>query len=128
MGFIFDPDLRDARLFEDKDFTFTRRYFWAHQTLGAINDSIKAIIDAFEDTFTEDVWEGKHKTLWRLVEDSSPRNEHWKKRLRSLKKAFDREIESMKVLIQENNDRRAEIRGLRDQVSVQAVTDVDCGI
>ncbi|EOD52513.1 putative mg2+ transporter zinc transport protein [Neofusicoccum parvum UCRNP2] len=56
--FIFDEDQRDKRLFEDANFTYTRGYFWAHQTLGSINDSIKAMIDAYEDTFTEELFSG----------------------------------------------------------------------
>lgn len=70
LGFLFDAVLRDQRLFEDKTFTWTRRYFYAHQTLGNVNDSIKSMIDSFEDTFTEEVWEGKDKTLWPLFGES----------------------------------------------------------
>jgi hypothetical protein len=70
LGFLFNAELRDQRLFEDKTFTWTRRYFYAHQTLGNVNDSIKSMIDSFEDTFTEEVWEGKDKTLWPLFEES----------------------------------------------------------
>jgi hypothetical protein len=33
LGFLFDARLRDQRLFEDKKFTWTRRYFYAHQTV-----------------------------------------------------------------------------------------------
>lgn len=33
LGFIFDKELRDQRLFEDAAFTWTRRYFYAHQTV-----------------------------------------------------------------------------------------------
>ena len=70
LGFLFNAELRDQRLFEDKTFTWTRRYFYAHQTLGNVNDSIKSMIDSFEDTFTEEVWEGKHKTLCPLYGES----------------------------------------------------------
>jgi hypothetical protein len=33
LGFIFDETLRDQRLFEDRSFTWIRRYFYAHQTV-----------------------------------------------------------------------------------------------
>lgn len=33
LDFLFDAELRDKRLFEDKTFTWTRRYFYAHQTV-----------------------------------------------------------------------------------------------
>jgi len=108
--------LRNKRLFEDKDFTWTRRYFWAHQTLGTMNDSIKAMIDMFEHTFTQEVWEGKHKTLWPLQDEDSPRNQFWKKRLRNYQRALEKEVRNLKILIDENNSRRREIRSLMDQL------------
>ncbi|KAF9636333.1 Mg2+ transporter protein CorA-like/Zinc transport protein ZntB [Lasiodiplodia theobromae] len=114
--FIFDADQRDRRLFEDDNFTFTRGYFWAHQTLGSINDSIKAMIDAYEDTFTEEVWEGRHKSIWPLLDESLPRNDYFRRKLYILRKDFEREIRHLHEQIKENNDRRLEIRDLRDQL------------
>jgi hypothetical protein len=115
LGFLFDGSLRDERLFEDRDFTWTRRYFWAHQTLGSVNDSIKSMIDAFEDSFTDEVWEGKSDTIWKLFEES-PRNDHWKHRLRMLRSHFEVEMKELRTLIRENNDRRADIRTLQDHL------------
>jgi len=115
LDFLFNEDLRDKRLFEDKDFTWTRRYFYAHQTLGSVNNSIKTMIDSFEDTFTEEVWEGNSKTLWPLFEES-PRNNHWKRRLRSLRLQFEREMKDLRMVQRENNDRRREISNLQDQL------------
>jgi hypothetical protein len=91
--FMFNKELRDALLFENKDFSYSRRYFWAFQTLGTMNQSIKAMVDAYEDTFTKDVWEGRHNTLWPLADSSSGRNTYWKKRMASLKKDFESERE-----------------------------------
>ncbi|CAI6334548.1 unnamed protein product [Periconia digitata] len=160
LGFLFDSELRDQRLFEDRKFTWTRRYFYAHQAvghslarilklpnstdqlqLGNVNDSIKSMIDAFEDTFTDEVWEGKSKVLWPLYEES-PRNDHWKRRLRLLRLQFEREMKELRILQrralrilryqciectksesadannarQENNDRRHEIESLQDHL------------
>ncbi|KAF2023267.1 hypothetical protein EK21DRAFT_81327 [Setomelanomma holmii] len=115
LGFLFDESLRNKRLFEDKDFTWTRRYFYAHQALGSVNDSIKSMIDAFEDTFTEEIWEGTSKTLWPLFEES-PRNEHWKRRLRLLRLQFEREMKELRIIQRENNERRHEIDTLQDQL------------
>ncbi len=113
---MFNGDMRDKLLFEDEEFTYSRRYFWAYQTLGLMNDGIKAIIDAYEDTFTDDVWEGRHKSLWPMIDEDSHRNAYWKKRMGSLKKEFEREIKNMYKLYEENDDRRKEIRTLRDQL------------
>ncbi|KAF2677383.1 hypothetical protein K458DRAFT_447032 [Lentithecium fluviatile CBS 122367] len=115
LGFIFDAALRDQRLFEDKLFTWTRRYFYAHQTLGSVNESIKSIVDSFEDTFIDEVWEGKSKTLWPLFEES-PRNDHWKRRLRLLRLQFEREMKELRILQRENNQRRHEIESSQDHL------------
>ncbi|CZT42498.1 uncharacterized protein RSE6_02413 [Rhynchosporium secalis] len=114
--FMFNGDLRDKLLFEDAEFTYSRRYFWAYQTLGLMNDSIKAIMDAYEDTFTDDVWEGRHKSLWPMIDHDSHRNVYWRKRMATLKEEFDREIKNMLKLFEKNDDRRKEIRTLRDQL------------
>ncbi|KAL9093891.1 MAG: hypothetical protein Q9165_003814 [Trypethelium subeluteriae] len=116
LNFMFDASLRDALLFEDRNFTFSRRYFWAFQTLGIINDSIKAMIDAYEDAFPASVWDGTHKTLWPLLEPDSPRSAFYRKKMASLKQQFEVEIANLRTLIEENNERRAEIRSLRDQL------------
>ncbi|EPE31466.1 Magnesium transport protein CorA, transmembrane region [Glarea lozoyensis ATCC 20868] len=114
--FMFNGDLRDRLLFEDAAFTYSRRYFWAFQTLGTMNQSIKAIIDAYEDTFTDSVWSGQHPTLWPLSDDTSARNIYFKKRMASLRKDFTVEIKRLKNLISENDVMRKEIRDLRDNL------------
>jgi hypothetical protein len=113
---MFNGKLRDKLLFEDEEFTYSRRYFWAYQTLGMLKNGIKAIIDSYEDTFTDEVWEGKHKSLWPILEADSPRNIYWHKRMHSLKKDFDKEIKGLEKLYDENDDLRKEIRTLRDQL------------
>lgn len=113
--FMFNGDMRDKLLFEDAEFTYSRRYFWAFQTLGSMNQSIKSMVDSYEDTFTQEVWDGRHKTLWPLSEDNA-RNTYWKKRMSSLRKDFEFEVKALKVLIEENDDRRKEIRNLRDNL------------
>jgi len=113
---MFSRVLRDKLLFEDEEFTYSRRYFWAYQTLGTMNNAIKAIIDSYESTFTSDFWEGKHKSLWPMIDSGSARNVYWKKRMLSLKKDFEKEIKGLTKLYDDNDDRRKEIRTLRDQL------------
>ncbi|RDW67859.1 hypothetical protein BP6252_09255 [Coleophoma cylindrospora] len=115
-NFMFNSKLRDKLLFEDESFTYSRRYFWAYQTLGIMNNNIKSLLDSYDDTFNDQFWAGEHKTLWPLVPENSPRNLYWKKKMGFLKKEFDREIEKLKVIADENNERRKEIRTLRDQL------------
>lgn len=58
LDFMFNAAVREKLLFEDTDFTYVRRYFWGSQTLGIIKNSIKAMVDAYEDNFTDEVWNG----------------------------------------------------------------------
>jgi hypothetical protein len=113
---MFDGSLRDKLLFEDQDFTYSRRYFWAYQTLGIMMNSIKDIIDACNHTFTEEFWEGRHKTLWPMFEYDSARNIYWRKRMSVLRRDFDRQLKMLAKASDENDDRRKEIRTLRDQL------------
>jgi hypothetical protein len=113
---MFNGELRDKLLFEDDEFTYSRRYFWAFQTLGIMSNSIKSIVDAYEDTFTDEVWEGKHKSLWPMIDEDSPRNIYARKRMAHLKKEFEKQIKALEKIWDENDDRRKEIRTLRDQL------------
>lgn len=44
--FMFNRETRDNLLFEEDEFTYSRRYFWATQTLAVMNDNIQAMINA----------------------------------------------------------------------------------
>lgn len=114
--FMFDGEMRDKLLFEDDTFTYSRRYFWAFQTLGLVSNGIKAIINEYKHNFTDDVWQGKHKSLWPLVEDGSHRNEYWRHRLVHLRKEFEVEIQNLYNLLDENEARRDEIKALETQL------------
>ncbi|CAK3776533.1 hypothetical protein AC579_8326 [Lecanosticta acicola] len=116
--FMFDAKYRDDLLFEDEHFTFVRRYFWAYQTLGIMNESIRSIIDEFEHNFTEELWEGTDKTLWPLVEPDSPRSVYYKKKMAALRKKFEAQMAKFRTLIAGNEERRTEIRGLREELYV----------
>ena len=116
LEFMFSTDIRDKLLFEDDEYSMSRRYFWAHQTLGIMNESIKAMIDAYDDELTEDVWEGKHKTVWPLLDAHSERNDYFRKRMAGIRQEFEAVIQQLKDLITENNGRRREINGLREDL------------
>lgn len=81
-----------------------------------MNESIKAMIDAYEDTFTDDVWEGKHHTIWPLKEEASQRSQYYRKKLANLRKKFDHEMDRLRNVVQENSERREEIKGLREEL------------
>ncbi|KAI6909121.1 hypothetical protein KC334_g4225 [Hortaea werneckii] len=117
LEFMFDSDIRDRLLFEDEFFTMSRRYFWAYQTLGLMNESIISMIDAYERTFTDEVWAGRHRTLWPLLDQNSPRNRYYKeKRMAPLRAKFDAEMDNLRKLIAKNDLRREKITGLKEDL------------
>ena len=112
--FMFESSVRDTLLFEDDEYNIVKRYFWAHQTLGIMNENIGAMIDAYEDNFTADVWEGNHETLWSLLDGNRPRNKFYKKKMAALKEAFEFEIANLRDLRSENHARQDDIIALRE--------------
>ncbi|KAJ4421322.1 hypothetical protein N0V82_003833 [Gnomoniopsis sp. IMI 355080] len=118
LDFMFNADVRERLLFEDAGFTYVRRYFWATQTLGIIKNSIKTMIDAYEDNFTDEVWAGNHKSLWPLLEEQRQRNIYFRKKMSTLRNRFNQQILKLKSLIGEIDDRRAEIQNLREELFI----------
>ncbi|KAF7507974.1 hypothetical protein GJ744_009871 [Endocarpon pusillum] len=114
--FMFNRETRDNLLFEDDQFTYSRRYFWATQTLAVMNDNIQAMINAYKDTFTEEVWTGEHKYIWPGKKDQSSRYANWRKRMGSLRKLFEAEIEQLERLLNMNAQEIKDLKSLRDQL------------
>lgn len=113
---MFNSKLRDKLLFEDPSFTYSRRYFWAYQTLGIMNQGIKAMIAAYRNSFTDDVWEGQNKFIWPILDSDSPKSMYFKKKMRKVREEFEKEIRGLEDVLEENDERRKEIRTLRDQL------------
>ena len=86
---MFNRETRDKLLFEDDDFTYSRRYFWAYQSLGIMNQDIQEMVTTFRETFTEKVWNGSHKIIWPGDETTSSRYAHWRKRMAGLRKDLE---------------------------------------
>jgi hypothetical protein len=82
---MFSPRLRDKLLFEDSHFTYSRRYFWAYNTLGVINEGIKAMRAAYLAHFTKDFWAGRHPTLWPHPSPDSAEGREYAGRLEGLR-------------------------------------------
>lgn len=114
--FMFNRETRDNLLFEDDEFTYSRRYFWATQTLAVMNDNIQAMINAYRDTFTEDVWTGEHKYIWPGKKDQSSRYANWRKRMGNLRKLFDIEIDKLEKILAMNAQEIKDLKSLRDQL------------
>ena len=114
--FMFKQSIRDRLLFEDDDFTYIRRYFWAQQSLGIMNEDINEMITAYKTTFTDDVWTGSDKIIWPGDETQSSRYAHWRKRMAGLRKDIEYEIRGLEEIDQLNDEKIKEIKGLRDNL------------
>lgn len=87
---MFNLAVRDALLFEDDQFTYSRKYFWAHRSLGIMNEEIQEMVRAYKTTFKDSVWSGTHKIIWPGDETTSSRYANWRKRMVALR--FDIEV------------------------------------
>lgn len=112
---MFDHRLRDKLLFED--LTYSRRYFWAYNTLSVVNDGISSMIAAYTDTFTNEFWQGRHPTLFPFPDGGSPELFHlYLDRLRPLRIDLEKSISELKDVREKNENTRREIVALRDQL------------
>lgn len=114
--FMFKQSIRDRLLFEDDDFTYTRRYFWAQQSLGIMNEDIDEMISAYKMAFTNSVWNGSDKIIWPGDENQSSRFAHWRRRMVGLREDIEHEIRGLEQVHQLNDEKIKEIKGLRDNL------------
>ncbi|KAL9600440.1 MAG: hypothetical protein Q9219_003193 [cf. Caloplaca sp. 3 TL-2023] len=115
-NFMFNRSARDRLLFEDEEFTMSRRYFWAHQSLGIMNEDIQETILAYRRVFTESVWDGSSKLVWPGDESVSSRYANWRKRMKVLRADIELELDNLKEIINMNTEKMKEIKGLRDNL------------
>ena len=120
---MFDRRLRDKLLFEDKHFTYIRRYFWAYNTLAVINTGIKAMIAAYVDTFTDDFWAGTHPLLWPVPSSSSAQGattdaaaDAYLAKMAAQRRELDKVVSELGEVLKRNERTRKEIENLRDQL------------
>lgn len=111
---IFDSALRDELLFENNRFTYSRRYFWASQTLGLLSNEILDIISTYKDTFTDEFWSGEHKTLFPGTKEQSPRYNNWRKKMVHTRRQFDKEINQLEEVFKTFQDQQKQIKNLRE--------------
>ncbi|KAK4192221.1 hypothetical protein QBC35DRAFT_373917 [Podospora australis] len=114
--FMFDVTLRDKLLFEDSHFTYSRRYFWAYNTLGVINEGIKSMSAAYLNTFTKEFWAGKHPTLWPHPNPDSDEGKEYIYSIYTLRGELEAAVGELKVMCDKNEATRTEIRSLREQL------------
>lgn len=115
-NFMFNREARDRLLFEDEEFTFSRRYFWAHQSLGIMNEDIQEMMRSFRSVFTEHVWDGSSKIIWPGDESVSSRYANWRKRMKVLRADIENELHGLEEIANMNTEKMKEIKNLRDNL------------
>ena len=113
--FMFRQDVRDKLLFEDDEFTYSRRYFWAYQSLAIMNEDIKEMLIAYKESFTEAVWNGTSRIIWP-GDEKSARHIHWRKRMAVIRKDIERELRGLEEIDKLNDEKMKEIKALRDNL------------
>ncbi|KAB8345867.1 hypothetical protein FH972_022922 [Carpinus fangiana] len=115
-NFIFDANVRDRLLFEDKSFTYSRRYFWAYQTLSIMNQDITEMVESYRETFKDSVWDGSNKIIWPGESSQSSRYNAWRKRMSRLRRDIDYEIDKLEEVRVLNENKMKDIKALRDNL------------
>ncbi|KAL8743959.1 MAG: hypothetical protein Q9190_003742 [Brigantiaea leucoxantha] len=115
-NFMFNQTVRDRLLFEDDEFTYSRRYFWAHQSLGIMNEDIQEMCSSYRKSFTDSVWDGSSKIIWPGDETASSRYANWRKRMKDIRIDIENEIHGLEKMAETNNEKMKEIKNLRDNL------------
>lgn len=113
--FMFKEATRDKLLFEDDEFTMSRRYFWAYQSLAILNEDIKEMIHAYRSNFTESVWTGQSRVIWP-GDQKSLRYANFLKRMEYIRKEIELEIRGLEKIDHENDEKMKEIKALREHL------------
>ncbi|KAK4695499.1 hypothetical protein P7C71_g2261, partial [Lecanoromycetidae sp. Uapishka_2] len=112
--FMFREKIRDKLLFEDDQYTYSRRYFWAYQSLAIMNEDIKEMLIAYRDTFDDKFWDGTNKVIW--PSDDSPRHKHWRKRMDNFRNNIEKEVKGLEEIDRLNDEKMKEIKALRENL------------
>ena len=112
--FMFKRDIRDKLLFEDDQYTYSRRYFWAYQSLAIMNEDIKEMRIAYQEDFDDKFWNGTNRIIW--PSDDSQRHVHWRKRMKGLRQDIEKEIRGLEDIDRLNDEKMKEIKALRENL------------
>jgi Mg2+ and Co2+ transporter CorA len=108
--------MRDDLLFEDKNFTYSRRYFWANSSLGVLNDGIKSMQKAYEESFTDDFWEGQHRTIWPHPKPESAEGKEYLEKMKRVRTELTSAVAALESVKKKNERTKKEITSLREQL------------
>ncbi|KAF2473048.1 uncharacterized protein BDR25DRAFT_352524 [Lindgomyces ingoldianus] len=113
--FLFNRAYRDSLLFEDEGYTNPRTYFWALQSLRAVNDCISSLIsawDIYDKSSLLDLCQGEFSLPDYNPTDSNTDNSAKMPRL--YLQQIEKQMSKLKELQATNIAKQEEIKSLRD--------------
>lgn len=116
--FVFSLTTRDKLLFEDSNFTYSRRYFWAYNTLAIMNEDIEDMINAYREAFKESVWDGTDKIIWPGTAEStgSAKHANFRRKMEQLRKKVEEQIDRLEDVHNMNQERMKYIKNLHNNL------------
>lgn len=87
----------------------SKRCFWACAAFDSLKESIKQMVEDYEERFTNDVWEGTDKNLWPLEDLLSRRSIHYKTEMTTVRERIEKFLCLLKDLSHSVDLRQKEI-------------------
>ena len=112
--FMFRRSVRDRLFFDDANFSYLRKFFWAFQALSTMNDIIYEMRTTYQQTFDDDFWEGTNYIHWSV--GPSTRQLVWRKRMKAFRLGIEKEIHGLEDIIRVNDEKLKEISALRQNL------------
>ena len=112
--FMFRRSVRDRLFFDDANFSYLRKFFWAFQALSTMNDIIYEMRTSYQQAFDDDIWEGNNHIIWSV--GFSPRHPDWLKRMKDCRLGIEKEIRGLEDIIRVNDEKLKEISALRQNL------------
>ena len=79
------------------------------------------MLHAYRDNLTDDVWTGKHYSIWPGTEESGLRYAAWRMEMQLLKQDFEVVLEELERTMARNTQEQKDISALQTQVSVTTI-------
>jgi hypothetical protein len=76
------------------------------------------MIQTYREQLTDDVWTGKHESIWPGTKDDGPKYAAWRKVMLSLKHDFEVVLAQLEETMRHNIQEQKDISALQTQVGI----------
>lgn len=74
------------------------------------------MIQTYREQLTDDIWTGKHDSIWPGTQDDGPKYASWRKVMSSLKQDFEVVLAQLEETMKRNIEEQKDISALQTQV------------